>query len=443
MSNDEISSINIRRILDWFLGNPDILCTYDDMKYLRELTSESRIREALRKLVSRKILSADNPTGRPRSKKEEQERRIRYGINRDLDTFQKLFYLYFEDGMEEFLGSNYTNHIIEQHQFSDIYEIIKDKLEISRFRRVASKALLNQPATIDEFKSIPKSTINYLDEWKDVPFYLSNLRFLDIETLRYLDPIEAVSFCRNNLCEIFLDMHKKIGGRKIRSSNEVLLQFNKLDCHLSPFTSYPVYEPIELLFSRPFNRLYEDVYLLDESDFELFIERAYLVFINFVDFIYIYLNNIHTPLDWETSVREFVFLWNITKYQIDRCEMHIKSLYSKKEDSGKYYLSSRGPLLEIMDLMDGKNLIEGHNYGELSRGEGPIPHFDEPFDYLIPCFAFRELGNDRPKSINDIIHFIKYKLNSEDRKRKRFNWDVSINRFSFFDPSDELSFRIY
>jgi hypothetical protein len=440
MSNNEIISINMRRVLDWFLGHPDILCTYADMKYLRELTSESRIRDALRELVLRKILSVDNLTGIPKKKK---ERRIRYGINRDLDTFQKLFHLYFEYGIHEFLGSNYTNLIIEQHQFSDIYEIIKDKLEISRFRRIASKALLNQPATIDEFKSIPKSTISYLDEWKEVPLYLSNLRFLDIETLRYLDPIEAVSFCRNNLSEIFLDMHKKIGGRKIRSSNEILLQFNKLDCHLSPFTSYPVYEPIELLFSRPFNRLYEDVYLLDESDFRLFIERAYLVFINFVDFIYIYLNNLHTPLDWETSVREFVFLWNMTKYQIDRCEMHIRSLYSKKEDSGKYYLSSRGPLLEIIDLMDGKNLIEDHNYGELSRGEGPIPHFDEPFDYLIPCLAFRELGNDRPKSINDIIHFIKYKLNSEDRKRKRFNWEVSINRFSFFDHSDELSFRIY
>jgi hypothetical protein len=84
--------------------------------------------------------------------------------------------------------------------------------------------------------------------------------------------------------------------------------------------------------------------------------------------LFIYLNNLHTPLDWETSVREFVFLWNMTKYQIDRCGMHLRSLYSKKEGSGKYYLSSRGPLLEIIDLIDGKNLIEDVGYWELSRG---------------------------------------------------------------------------
>jgi hypothetical protein len=209
MSNNEIGYINTRRVLDWFLEHPDKLYSYDSLKYLREQTAESRIRDALRKLVLKKILSVDNPRGRPRKKKEEQGRRIRYGINKDLDTFRMLFYLYFEDGIEEFLGSNYTNCIIKQHQFSDIYEIIKDKLEISRFRRIASKALLNQPAAINEFKSIPQYTMDHMNEMGAEDIQLSYFRFSDVETLRYFDPIEAVSFCRNNLGEIFSDMHKK------------------------------------------------------------------------------------------------------------------------------------------------------------------------------------------------------------------------------------------
>jgi len=88
-------------------------------------------------------------------------------------------------------------------------------------------------------------------------------------------------------------------------------------------------------------------------------------------------------------------------------------------------------------------LLEDVGYWELSRGEGPIPHFDEPFDYLMPCFAFRGLGNERPTSVKDIIHFVKYKFNSVDRRNRRFRREISINRFSFFDSSDELSFRIY
>ena len=103
---------------------------------------------------------------------------------------------------------------------SSIYEIIKDKLEVSKFRRIASKALLSQPATIAEFKSIPKSVIDYLDENKEMPIQLSNLRFPDIENMRHLNPVEAVSFCRNHLCKSFSDMHREIGGRDIRHFGE-------------------------------------------------------------------------------------------------------------------------------------------------------------------------------------------------------------------------------
>jgi hypothetical protein len=123
--------------------------------------------------------------------------------------------------------------------------------------------------------------------------------------------------------------------------------------------------------------------------------------------------------------------------------MRLGSL-SKKEGSGKYYLSSRGPLLEIIDLMDGKNLLDDVNYWELSRGEGPIPHFDEPFDYLMPCFAFRDLGWDcRPTSIKDIIYFIKYKEKMIDRSHQKFHGEYLFDKFLFFGSSNESSFRIY
>jgi hypothetical protein len=56
-----------------------------------------------------------------------------------------------------------------------------------------------------------------------------------------------------------------------------------LDNYLSPLTSYPANSPKSLIFSRPFQRIYDDVFLLDETDFHKFVYRAYFIYDRFID----------------------------------------------------------------------------------------------------------------------------------------------------------------
>jgi hypothetical protein len=251
---------------------------------------------------------------------------------------------------------------------------------------------------------------------------------MDNENLRYFDQAEAVSFYRNHLCKIFSDMHEEIGGRKVRRFGEILIQYNELDFYLSPFTSYPVHDPLQLLFTHPFNRLYEDVYLLEKSDLEIFKKRAYLVFVNFADLIYVALeNHLCAPMNLEMFVRELALLWNITEYQIDKCAMNLEHLYSKGEGSGKYHLLSKGLLIKIEDLETGEKLLCESEYWELSRGDGPLTYFDKPLDYLIPCSAPDRFGVERGAiSIKDIIHAIYHKLKMKDRRHMKFRREFSI-----------------
>ena len=68
--------------------------------------------------------------------------------------------------------------------------------------------------------------------------------------------------------------------------------------HLSPYFSYPIYDPIQILLSKPFDRLYDDIYILDKYDLKLMAERIYLVYSNFAEFLFLYLNR----FDWRYSI---------------------------------------------------------------------------------------------------------------------------------------------
>jgi hypothetical protein len=67
------------------------------------------------------------------------------------------------------------------------------------------------------------------------------------------------------------------------------------DIHLSPFTSYPINSPRDLLFLDPFRRIFDDVYLLDEVDVSKFYQRALTVYKHFGDILFEYFRN---NIDW-------------------------------------------------------------------------------------------------------------------------------------------------
>jgi hypothetical protein len=64
-----------------------------------------------------------------------------------------------------------------------------------------------------------------------------------------------------------------------------LKEFIDYDIMLSPFTSYPVNDPAHILLRRPFERIYNDAFILNQSDFKGFIKRAYIIYSNFAELL--------------------------------------------------------------------------------------------------------------------------------------------------------------
>ena len=400
MYSIDITSINLQRVLEILLLNPNKLINYDDLINIREVTAESRIREALRKLESAKIINVDYSRGRPKG----GNRKKNYQLQKNLETFEGLFNIYLKVDVSTFLKSEYTNEIIKKYGFCAIYEIIKKRLEESDFRYVATNVLLSQPATIDDLESLPEDIFKRLEENREFGVYLSDLSIEEINALRKFDPLTSVMFCRTRLYERFKELHKKVGGKMIVNTTEPAFNFTFLDYFLSPFTSYPVYDPIQLLFSRPFDRLYEDAYLLDKVDFMCLIKRAHLVYENFVDLLSLYFKNLYGAYEFEleTSVKEFVFLWNVSSIRFDRYCSYLNIFYSHQKGSGKYHLLSDGILLQVTDLETNIPLLDPNESKEmpfdppLYLGDSASHGLEtyDPFGFLIPCNIFKNEGFD-------------------------------------------------
>jgi len=243
---------------------------------------KSRILRALNSLVKLGILKVDNALGRPHK---EYGRRKYYRIVNELGTLEKLLRAYSSDA-GHLLKSNFINKMIMIHGFSVVYDLIKPEMvESTKFREIASKFLLTLPATIDDYNKIGIKIIAKQESRREENKCLqdqvemagkqwSPQHIKPIEILASFNPLEAVRLYRRTLFEKMYNAHRT-------ASPECYHDFLYWDMYLSPFTSSPINHPVKLLFLRPFERLYEDGYLIDDARIGYLVNRAYAIYLNF------------------------------------------------------------------------------------------------------------------------------------------------------------------
>lgn len=407
-------SENLRDVLAVFLSLPDEPLEILDIKKGNLEGSETTERVSLRRLENEKILEVTRSRGRPKGGYKIKN----YKIATSLETFKKVFDIYYPNDIEQVLKSNYCNRMINSKKLYEVYGKIGVDLEARKLKQIASESLLSLPATIQEYKNYADSVYNNLEECAECHVYLRDmLQFFEIGILEDFDPIYAIPFYREHVVGNLVKLYRKIGGREISSRSEIVVKYNELDMHLSPFFSYPIYDPIQILLSKPFDRLYDDIYILDKDDLRLMAERIYLVYANFPEFLSLYLKGGYTIL-LEKSLKEYVFLWNCLSTYFRKFFFYFKGSLGKH--SGKYHLWISNGIIQITDLVENKKFFDPFmvnqikekylEYPPLYSGDFECGGVEcDPFEALLPCDnLFNQFGFDTdPIPIESILSKLK------------------------------------
>lgn len=421
MVNKQKIPINVLRVLELCIDEPIFPKSFDYYIKLREKTSESRIREALRFLVNEDILKSEHKRGRPKLTHVEGGQSGRYDrrfgskiyyVNLELDKFKKIFNIFYNEDLEKFLKSNYVAQMITTHAFIKLYRQLEDEFKNQDFKSIASKILLDLPVTITEYEDYPDKIYNYLRHTREYSVRLNELWFHEIQILENLDPVISVPFIRSHLIEGINNLYKKIGGRNIHLKSTDGLRLTELDMYLNPFYSYPIFDPIQTIFSKPFDRLYDDIYILNREDLGLMTERIYLIYKNFGEFLSVYLS----ALDWrftinlEDSLREYLFLWNCQSYYFSEFYYQYHSFLNERSN---YYITRNSGFIQIIDLIENKKLITPEEsfsmnseitYPPLYAGREWGGSELNPFKVLMPCRSlFDKFGFDTTEISFDSI----------------------------------------
>lgn len=278
------------------------------------------------------------------------------------------------DELEQFLRSNYIDNIIENDGLFSFHKILEGELVRKEVRLAVSKSLLALPSVKKQFKELTDAyIINLLKDWtsedvgKDVQpemkakygNMIPRIRYegvnhsdieecrkffgliqriyetvpwddVEFEVLSKYDPLTAIHFCRDNILEKFKSFYSELEKRSLITAG--LRKFLETDAYLSPFTSFPVNDPEGLLFSPPFQRIYENAYLLGDTDKPILIRRARVIYDHFTDLLLdrqralarSYLNS-HPDSVYKVNqdvlameTRSFLFYWNTIGTRFDR-----------------------------------------------------------------------------------------------------------------------------
>lgn len=450
---NKTEEIHNLKILDIWLETPE--GEFDILEIKKRLNSgdqsETIIRKILRKLKEQQILEEKSKPGRPRG-----GHKGHYLLKSDLETLKRLFELYSLDESKKFLQFNYMNVLIKKF---GIVEVFKQFGGTLKDKKMISEAILDHEATIHEYRTYPEKLYKYIEEcnssqvhicdicWFPSEHYLSNPVYLsdifrlpevedkgrqvslndifwfhEIDVLENLDPAIAVPFYRKNAVENLFKLFEKVGGREITRPTEVINEINKLDIYLSPYYSYPKFDPIRLIFAKPFNRLYEDIYILEKQDLKRMAERIYLVYKNFGELLYQYVKRFNSNYlsYFDVSLREYVFLWNSASTYFDKFYMINKWFLDK--GSRYYYIYNNNGFMQIRDLVENEICLDSFltNYPKSPSIESPPLYTGDnwglkynPFEALLPCQSlFEEFGFDTsPVFIKEIITELKDKYN--------------------------------
>jgi predicted transcriptional regulator len=198
----------------------------------------------------------------------------------------KLSLVEFKPDLEKsLLASKYVNSLIKTCGLMPFYEILEEHMGREEFRRIASETLLGQSALIEEYVKLPPTILRGCIESEkemviDPVAYLNNSLYENyLKKLFKFNIVESIRFYRKYLAKPFGKLYRDLadmddGRRTNPNISEGIKRFLDLDIFLSPVTSFPENSPISLLFARPFERLYADIYILDDSEYDIMVQRA-------------------------------------------------------------------------------------------------------------------------------------------------------------------------
>lgn len=376
-----------------------------------------------------------------------------------LQLFEKIFLDYIQHIdpklQERFLSSEYVNELIKEVGFVPVYNVIKNDIENASIKKSASLALLNQPALIKEYKHKLKIIAN--DEllrhgYGPCPTLESD----PIDKLEDFDSLAAIEFYRKVINRTYSKLYRDSASNF--SIPESMTKFTDYDVHLSPFTSFPKNDPLDLLIDRPYERIYNDEYILCDSDYENFVKRAYTVYSNFEDILLNvinryrlwmleslenklteiynppeivyeeegygdYLNGIKERVSCIESEQQFmlnianyikptaklaIYYWNIAVRRFNEIDYFLK--YQRPE---KCYIHPDNSAIWITDLQSGERKrlesIDRLSYISL------IPEYVDPFSQLEACNAFENLRlNTKKVTYEGLVSFLKEHINLQN-----------------------------
>lgn len=461
---------NLRRVLAPFLRDPTKSLKRKDLSPIFEDMSWDLVQKALQNLEKDEILTIEFLRGRPKG----GEKTKNYKINGEISTFIKLFQLYFGNNIEDLFSSKYTDSIIKKFHLEAIFDIIELKLEVNDFRKIASKTLLIQPSTLDEYNDKSKfinefislysngvgneddqlgqQSIDEMELWnlfidqlaeteRNINCHIRPIHSKRIDMLTKFDPIEAVYLYRNTMYKDIKEIFSDLSAKSIITQG--LSNFMKCDSYLSPFTSYPNNHIGPLLFGRPFQRIYDDMFLLNEGDISKALERTFVIYNNFGEILFEYFrNNLAYLDDLELYTRQFIFQWNVARTNFDYLWDYLSGIYDENIGSGKFYVYLRGAMIKVNDLKTNEFLpffLERKIYDDELKEELVIDTISppiinnmfsglevdvwNPYEYAISSFWFRDM-DECPTviSFDEIISdtrsaFAKYGWNVDDVER--------------------------
>lgn len=446
--------VNVVRVAKAFVEHPQGAITIKELLHTRGLrirTSEKRTREAVDYLVKRKILKKIRPWGVPSKGKKIDPRyniKFMFELSKTAYAFKQVLSLYPKADFDKLLASDYVNIVIEDIGFEPIHEIIEPYLSLPGFKQMASSSLLNHRATREEYTDLAKElqtrilessslvpNNDVLDQEPieissvliDLGKELSSIPIKPIEILSGFDPLPAVRFYRDVLHKSLLAAYDELAERNIITRG--LCDFLAFDNYLSPLTAHPLNNLVEILFSTPFERIYEDAYLLDGDAFWVFSGRAAAIYSSFADFLFEYFRiDPPEPEEMEVISREMVYSWNIASTRFDIICHYLSELYENGNGSRNYHLKSDGFSYDIIDLESGKSLLPSNTssslllFGSIPRifnqdkqneGNLNVEVMKEPYSYLRPCLMFEDMGfRSELIPIEEILYKLKEKLST-------------------------------
>lgn len=349
-------------------------------------------------------------------------------------------------------NNNFIKFIITNSNLTSFLNACERYSISPKIRKIISDTVLANEVVIEECRIFIEKVISCPNDSGRFSTMIKARRLVEI--LQSFDTIDALYFYKNTINKSYSVLFGKIAAEEKMNYAELLKAFLEYDIELSPFTSYPVNEdPILLLFMRPFERIYDDIYLLEKSDRDIMVKRAYFIYSNFDKILLSGIRSMRTEeegfeaimegevYDEESYeklqkdhfirylrkdlfykktylnplIKELIFYWNIASLRLDWIYYAIKGNDQISPGTKKrYHIKSDSNGIRAINLDDYKNVFYQETTQDammitaLWSGEG------DPFSTLRYCSCFKDYGLEKTQiKIKKLISDIQQSLYPE------------------------------